>query len=237
MDASPHLLLDAAWLTAKVVSCGTLGLYLATLGHPCEVHAEARIVRYLIAAPPTAIFRWREPVGYEVTAYHAATDEEKVEPALCQPVRWSPTFLVWRRKGPQPRSVMVRSALIAFRMRVLFFLCFHVGSFCLLGWLAVTGDRRWFVALVVLAVHQLAYTHTGVHILWRRRWLFAVIGLGAWVYLQGGVFETIAVCTAGVLMVLAIAGQWNLVTSRRFRLARDSERGPFAPVRFRRRPW
>jgi hypothetical protein len=234
MDTSLDLVLSAAWLTAKVVSVGTLGLYLVTLGNPRELRAEVRIFDYLNAAPPTVLFRWRPHHGYEVVVYNSATDEEEVKPALFQPVWWSPTYLLWPKRRPQSKQVMVRTSLLAFLMRLIFFICFFLGGFCLVGWLAVTESRHWLVAIAVLAVHQLAFAHTDTYVVWLRWWLFLVVGAGAWVYLQGGMFETIAVCTVGTLVVLAILGQWYMTKSWRFQTMRDLEVGPFDPHRRRR---
>ncbi|OEU86047.1 hypothetical protein DB35_10550 [Streptomyces abyssalis] len=86
------------------------------------------------------------------------------------------------------------------------------------------------------AVHQLAFARSGHHIVWLRGWLFVVVGLGAWVYLQGGAFTTIAVCTVGALVTIAVLGQWYMTTARRFQTMRDLEMGPFDPSR-RNRPW
>jgi hypothetical protein len=234
MDTSLELVLSAAWLTARVIFFGTVGLYLVTLGNPQELRAQAMIFHYLSAAPPTAVFRWRKPDGYEVIIYNTVTDEEEVKPALFQPVRWSPTYLLWRKKRPQPKNVMVRTALLAFLMRLVFFFCFYLGSFCLLGWLAVTESWHWFVAMGVLALHQLAFARSKHYIVWLRSWLFVVIGLGTWMYLQGGAFETIAVCTVGALVMIAILGQWHMTTSSRFQTMRNLEMGPFDPGRRRR---
>ncbi|MFF6782559.1 hypothetical protein [Streptomyces sp. NPDC012510] len=58
---------------------------------------------------------------------------------------------------------MLRSALLSVLARFLFFVCFHVGGFCLLTWLTVTQSRHWGVALGVLAVHQLAFSRTDTY--------------------------------------------------------------------------
>jgi hypothetical protein len=236
MDTSPELVLSAAWLTARIIFFGTFGLYLVTQGNPRELQGTARIFHYLNAAPATTVFRWQKSEGYEVIVYNTATDEEEVKPALFQPVRWSPTYLLWRKKRPQPKNVMVRSALLAFLVRLLFFICFFLGSFFLLGWLAVTESWHWFVAMGVLAVHQFRFARTLTYFVWLRGWLFVVVGLGVWVYLQGGAFETIAVCTVGALIMIAILGQWYMMTSWRFQHMRDLGFGPFDPSR-RDRPW
>lgn len=235
MDTSLDLVLSVAWLTARVIFFGTFGLFLVTQGNPRELQGTVWIFNYLNAAPPTAVFRWRKREGYEVIVYNSASDEEEVKPALFQPVRWSLTYLLWPKKRPQPKNVMMRSALLAFLVRLLFFICFFLGSFYLLGWLAVTESWHWGVALGVLAVHQLAFARTHTYFVWLRGWLFVVVGLGVWVYLQGGAFETIAVCTVGALVTIAILGQWYMATSWRFEHMRDVGRdlgiGPFAPRR------
>ncbi|MEE1938531.1 hypothetical protein V1L54_03735 [Streptomyces sp. TRM 70361] len=236
MDISPDLVLSAAWLTARVVFLGTFGLFLVTQGNPRELHGAVRILDYLNAAPPTTVFRWRKTAGYEVVVYNTATDEEEVKPALFRPVRWSPTYLLWPKKGPQPKEVMVRRALLSFLARLFFFGCFFVGSFCLLGWLAVTESGHWFVAMGVLAVHQFVFFRAHLYFVWLRGWLFVVVGLGTWVYLQGGVLETVAVCAVGALVTIAVLGQWYMATSRRFQHMRDLGTGPFDPSR-RSRPW
>jgi hypothetical protein len=234
MDTSLDLVISAARLTARVVSVGTLGLYLVTLGNPKELWAQVRIFEYLNAAPPTVLFRWLPHHGYEVVVYKSATDEEEVKPALFQPVWWSPTYLLWPKRRPQSKQVMVRTALFAFLMRLLFFICFFLGGFCLVGWLAVTESRLWLIALAVLVVHQLAFTRSDAYFVWLRWWLFLVVGAGVWVYMQGGMFATIAVCTVGALVVLAILGQWHMTKSRRFQTMRDLQFGPFDPSRRRR---
>lgn len=239
MDTSRDLLLSAAWLAARTIFIGTFGMFLVTQGNPRELQGTARIFHYLNAAPSTTVFRWRKSPwyqqeksdGYEVIVYNAATDEEEVKPALFQPVRWAVTYPLWPKKRPQPKDVMVRRALIAFLVRSLCFLCFFLGSFCLLGWLAVTESWHWGVALGVLAVHQLAFTRALTYFVWLRGWLFVVVGLGAWVYLQGGTFETIAVCTVGALVAIAILGQWYMATSWRYQHMRDLGLGPFDPKR------
>lgn len=239
MDTSPELLLSAAWLTARVILVGTCWLYLVTLGNPRELRAQANIVRYLTAAPPTAVFRWRRPPGgglgsYEVVVYNAATDEEEVKPALFQPAWWSPTYLLWRKRRPQPRDVMVRTSVHAFLLRLVFYLCFYLGSFCLIGWLAVTESWYWWVAFAVLALHQLAFSRAERYMVWLRMWLFVVIGPGAWLYLQGEGYEAIAVCAVGGLVMIAILGQWYMTTSQQFKSMRDLGMGPFDPSRRRR---
>ncbi|MFI0199268.1 hypothetical protein ACH4ON_31800 [Streptomyces eurythermus] len=235
MDTSLGLMLSAARLTARISFFGAFGLLLVTQGNPRELQGTARIFHYLNAAPPTTLFRWQKGEGYEVVVYNSATDEEEVKPALFQPVRWSLTYLLWPKKHSQPKDVMVRAALLAFLARLLFFIFFFLGSFCLLGWLAVTQSWHWGVALEVLAVHQLAFARTHTYFVWLRGWLFVVIGPGVWMYLQGGTFETIAVCTVGALVTIAILGQWYMATSRRFEHMRDVGRdlgiGPFAPKR------
>ncbi|SCE82967.1 hypothetical protein [Micromonospora chokoriensis] len=234
MDTSAGLLVDAALLTLKVISVGTTGLYLATLGNPAELRGAAWIIRYLNAAPPTAIFRWRSDQGYEVVVYNAATDAEDVKPALFKPARWSPTYLLWPKRRPQPRKVMVRAALHAFVLRLILFFCFFLGSFCLLGWLAVTESPRWLAAMAVLAVDQWAFAHSDMYFVWHRWWLFAVVGAGVWVYLQGGTSETIAVCGVGVLVVLTILGRSYFARNWRFHQMRELQVGPFDPSRRRR---
>ncbi|WP_263167489.1 hypothetical protein [Streptomyces sp. SCSIO ZS0520] len=242
MDTSPDLLLSALWLTAKIISYGTLGLFLVSQGNPREVRGAAIIFNYLNAIPPTAIFRWRKPDalqkrgGYEVTIYNSTTDEEEAKPAIFHPIRFSPTYPLWPKKGPQPKSVMKQRAMLNFLARLFFFIFFFLGSFSLLGWLAVTESWRWGVALEVLAVHQLAFARAYRYFVWLRGWLFAVIGIGVWVYLQGEVLTTVAVCTAGALVTISILGQWHMATSRRFQSMRDLEMGPFDPDRWK-RPW
>jgi hypothetical protein len=236
METSHDFVLSVLWLTARVVSVGTFGLYLVTLGNPRELWVQVRIFDYLYAAPPTVLFRWRPPHGYEVVIYKAATDEEEVKPALFQPVSWSPTYLLWPKGPSQPKQVMVRAALFVFLVRLLFFMCFFLGGFGLVGWLAVTESRHWLVVMAVLTVHQLAFAYTDIYFTWLRWWLFLLVGAGASVYLQGGTFETIAVCTVGALVVLAILGRWYLTKSWRFQTMRDLEVGLFDPNR-RRKLW
>ncbi|MER7015447.1 hypothetical protein ABT324_28780 [Saccharopolyspora sp. NPDC000359] len=238
MTGSPlDLVLTAGWLTARIIFAGTLWLHLVSLGNPRVLHEDAKIFHYLNAAPPTVVFRWRKGIGgYEVVVYNAVTDEEEAKPALFQLDKWSPTYLLWRKRRPQPKNAMVRSVLLGFLLRLVFFICFFLGSFALVGWLAITEHPHWFVALVVLAVHQLAFARTNLRFVWLRWWLFVVIGLGVWVYLQGGVFETFAVCTVGALITLAVLGQWYLAVSPRFETMRRLEMGPFDPQR-RRKPW
>ncbi|MFI6645334.1 hypothetical protein [Streptomyces sp. NPDC050504] len=235
MDTSLDLVFSAAWLTARTIFIGTFGMFLVTQGNPREIQGTARIIHYLNAAPPTAVFSWQKSDGYEVIVYNSATDEEETKPALFQPVRWSVTYPLWPKKHPQSKDVMARRALLAFLVRSLCFLCFFLGSFCLLGWLAVTESWHWGVALGVLAVHQLAFARAHTYFVWLKGWLFVVVGLGVWVYLQGGTFETIAVCTVGALVTIAILGQWYMATSWRFEHMRDVGRnlgvGPFAPRR------
>lgn len=228
MGISPDLApaFDLLWLTARVILVGTLGLYLVTIGNPRELRATVRILHIVNAAPPTVLFRWREHEGYEVVVYNTATDEEEVKPPLFQPVRWSPTFLLWPKRGPQPKNVMLRSALLSVLARFLFFLCFHVGGFCLLTWLTVTQSWHWGVALGVLAVHQLAFSRTDTYFVWMRKWLFLVVGLGVWLYLRGGAFETIAVCAVGTLVTLAILGQWYMRKSWRWERMKALGYGP-----------
>lgn len=242
MDASPDLLRYAVWLTAKIISYGTLGLFLVSQGNPSELRGAVFIFNYLNAAPPTTTFCWRKRDvlqkrgGYEVTIYNFTTDEEEVKPALFVPVRWSPTYLLWPKKGPQSKSVMVHRARLNFLARLFFFVLFFLGSFALLGWLAVTESWQWSVALEVLAVHQLAFAHAHRFFVWLRGWLFVVVGLGVWVYLQGGVLTTVAVCTVGALVTISILGQWHMAMSWRFQSMRDLEMGPFDPGRWK-RPW
>lgn len=247
MDTSPDFVFSAAWLAMKVILFGTLGLWLATLGNPRELRESVNSFNALNSWPPTTVFRWRkrnpflvldqqERDGYDAIVYNAVADKEEVKRGAYQPNTWSPTILLWRKKGVQSKDAMLRMAAVVFFVRVLFFVCFFLGLFCLLGWLAITESWQWFVAMGVLAIHQFAFARANVYVVWGRPWLYVVIGLGTWVYLHGGALATIAVCTVGALVTIAILSQWYMMTSWRFEDMRRLHLGPFDQSR-RRRLW
>ncbi len=88
--------------------------------------------------------------------------------------------------------------------------------------------------LAVLAIDQHVFAHTDTYFVWLRWWLFTVIGIGAWVYLQGGAFESIAICAVGGLIVVITLYRWYWSTTYRYQQMRDMESGPFNPSRARR---
>lgn len=237
-------LLTTGKLAIRIIFFITLGFYLTTLGNPRSLRTSAETITALTSWPPTAVFRWRkhspfgkERDGYEVVAYNQKTDEDnEIEGALYL-AKWCPTYLMWPKKRPQSKNAMLRTARITFLIRVFFFVAFFLGSFSVLAWLTFTQNWRWSVALGVLAIHQLAFYRANTYLVWLRWWLLVVIGLGTWVYLRGGWYETAAICGVGAVLTLAILGQWHMVTSSRFEHLRELRYGPFDPSRERGRPW
>jgi hypothetical protein len=253
MDFSLDFLLAAAQFALQVIFFGTLGLYLTTLGSPRSLYQSVLTIRDIDVWPSTALFRWRkvrrhpyhlpdpstppERDGYEVFAYNHKTEKEEQVPGILHLAKFCPTFLLWPKKRPQQKRAMMRIARVTLLIRVFFFVAFFLGAFTTLAWLAFTRDWRWFIALGVLAVHQLAFYRTNTYFVWLKWWLLLVIGLGSWFYRQGAPYETPAICVVAVLLTLAIIGQWHMVTSLRFERMRNMEYGPFDPGRRRGRPF
>lgn len=247
------LLLATATLALKVIFYGTLGFYLTTLGNPGALRQSVLTIEVLDSWPSTALFRWRTGArhpyglpdpsttpdrdGYVVVVYNHKTGEEDEVPGVLHLAKYCPTYPMWPKKRAQTKARMLRTAWITLLVRIFFFGAFFLGAFSALTWLTFTHDWRWSIALGVLAVHQLAFYRANTYFVWLKWWLLLVIGIGTWVYQRGEPFETSAICVVGVLLTLAILGQWQMATSFRFERMRNLEAGPFDPRRQRGRPW
>jgi len=242
MDFSLDLLLATGKLAPKVISIGSFGIYLTTLGNPRSLRESRVTLDGLKSWPPTALFRWRRQKprdGYEVTAYNRKTDEDDTLFPVFHLAKYCPTYLMWPKNGQRTRNAMLRTARITLAVKVFFFFAFFLGSFAALAWLTFTQNWRWTVALVVLTVHQLVFLHSNTYFKWLRWPRLLLICAATWLYLQGGWYETAAICGLGAVLTLMILNVWQMTTSSRFRYQRMREHGygVLDPKHERGKPW
>lgn len=230
------------WLPGVLVSLvagpatvviGNKVLRMITWCSPRALGSLARVYVLLHSIPPTTLFRWRVGTGLQAVLYHPDTDEEEERPAGLGPDWQGPGVLFWLW-GDRPRSAAFVARRVQWELlvRTSCFVLFFLGTFITLVRLSLTRDRLWLVALVFLAVHQVAVAATERYILWNKPLHYVVMAAGVFLYLRGGVLETVAVWVVGVHFVLSTLATWISLKSVwvREHLRLEAElRGPQPP--------
>lgn len=194
---------------AVIVVAGRYVLRHITWGNPQALAETARVLLKVRSAPPTSLFRWRVRAGLQVVVYDPDADEERELPSGIKVDRHGPGLIFWMW-GDRPRSVefVTRRATYDLAVRFLLFFWMFLGSFVVIFRLAFTVSWHWAVALVFLAIQQLASARTKRYIEFVHGRHFVAMGVGVFVYLQGGIFETIAVYAVGAYFVIFTLATW-----------------------------
>src|ERR1700730_165424 len=112
-------LLYSALLGAGALAAVDIGLYLAWLGNPRQIHFATKIRRFLDKVPPGTTFNCK---GTKVSAtfYDPGRDEERTIDDMYRTSEWFPSFLDWSG-GSRATPRMKRAAANEIWLHLCFF--------------------------------------------------------------------------------------------------------------------
>lgn len=208
-------ILVAITIGGAVVGASPVYLSFINAGNPRNLAIQYKVYRAISSAAPTTLFRWREGKGLWVTYYDQTADREHEVPSGIQLDRYSPTLIAWFGRwgdDPLPAEAVARRAAFDLQIRIIVFFWLFLGIPITLARLAFEQTWHWAVAIGFFAVYQLVYARTGRHIWFVSKLHFATGIIGVLIYLQGGIWETTAVCGVGLFFTLATIATWAQIT-------------------------